>query len=148
VQDLDGRPRVADGIGDCEAVSDLGAYERAGSACGGATPPPPPPPPAAGGVSDTTPPAVSRLEVRRHGTRLRLRLSEAAAIRVRVQKRARGAWRTVKTIRRSLPAGRVRLKLPGRGSGRRRVTVVAVDAAGNRAAPVRKRYRLAAAAHR
>jgi hypothetical protein len=143
--DLDGRPRVADGDGDCAAASDIGAYERpAGKQCG-TTPPPPSTRPAP--AADTTAPVVAALKVRRRGTRLKLRLSEAATVRVRVQKRKAVRWRTVKTIRRAAPAGAVGLKLTKRGAGRRRVAVVATDAAGNRSAPVRKRYRLAAAAH-
>ena len=101
--DLAGAPRSLDGNGDCAAVPDIGAFERP-DAC-----PPPAPnlPPALTNVSVTNkvfaPVARARAGARRRikrGTRFRYTLSEAATVRI--------------TIERVLP-GRVR----GRGARRR-----------------------------
>ncbi len=72
-------------------------------------------------VPDTTKPRLGKVTLRHR--RVRFTLSEAATVTVRV-----GARR----VRRALPAGMGRLRLP-RGKGRK-VRVSAVDAAGNRSA--------------
>lgn len=124
-----------------------------------------PGPPAA----DTTAPAVSGLELARRARRGRrpafsLSLSEAAELRVRLERRRagrrkggrcvaqrkarRGArrcrrWVRVAAEKQALPAGEATLVLAGklRATGRHRIRIVARDAAGNAAPPVRLAFR-------
>ena len=103
-------------------------------------------PPGAGGV-DSTVPTISALSVapsRVRGGRnfiVRLRLSEAAKLTVRIDRRVGSRWRRVITYVRPGRAGSTRFKLGarvGRSTGKRplapgryRVAVSGVDAAGN-----------------
>jgi plastocyanin len=67
--------------------------------------------------------------------RLRVLLNEAAAVRGRVERRRGGAWKSVRRVGPlHLPIGRSSRRLPLRGlrPGRYRLTVSAVDSAGNR----------------
>jgi hypothetical protein len=89
-----------------------------------------PPPPPVVQPRDTTPPRLTRVRVVRR--LLRFRLSEPANVKVVVR---RG-----RTLRLARPAGANRVKLRVR-RGRHRVTVTAVDAAGNRSAARRIRFR-------
>jgi hypothetical protein len=85
----------------------------------------------------------------RHGGTIRFRLSEPARVRVRFA-RARAGGRFVRargSLRLQAPAGLSRVRFQGRIShrrslppGRYRLTIVAVDAAGNRAARRRARF--------
>jgi hypothetical protein len=87
---------------------------------GGGTPP-----------ADTTAPAISGL--RRRGRVVRMSLSEAAAVVVKVQRRRGSRYRTVGTAKRLAGrAGANALRIAKLGPGRYRVVVAAVDAAGNR----------------
>ena len=85
-------------------------------------------------------PSIERLRVA--GGSVRLRLSEAAKLRIRLDKAKNGHYRKVRTLKRAGKAGRNVLSL-GRtlAVGRYRVTVVAVDADGNRSAAKRYRFR-------
>jgi hypothetical protein len=85
-------------------------------------------------------PSIERLRVA--GGSVRLRLSEAATLRIRLDRAKNGHYRKVRTLRRAGKAGRNVLSL-GRtpAAGRYRVTVVAVDADGNRSAAKRYRFR-------
>jgi hypothetical protein len=85
-------------------------------------------------------PSIQRLRVA--GGSVRLRLSEAATLRIRIDRAKNGHYRKVRTLKRSGKAGRNALSL-GRplAAGRYRVTVVATDADGNRSAAKRVKFR-------
>jgi hypothetical protein len=80
--------------------------------------------------------------------RLRLTLSAPARLRIVVQRRVHGLGIRVRTLRFDASAGRVSIRLPRRvrghllAAGRYRVSVVAVDAAGNRSATVHRVLRI------
>ncbi len=142
--DLAGAPRQVDGNGDGVARRDLGAHEYQppvaptgpGPAGGGSTPAGPGTPAQA---RDTTRPVITGLRLRpaltaRTGGRVQLTLSERARVTLTfttVDRRARP-----RTVRRSFSAakGRNVLKIRARAlkARRYRLSVVAVDAAGNR----------------
>jgi hypothetical protein len=164
--DLDGNPRSQDGDADaaCAAVPDIGAFERAAVAC---TLPPeeeePPP-------VDTLAPVISNLSLTRsvfapvagasaagrvrRGTKLRFDLSEAAAVTVAIQRRKGKRWRAVGSLTRPGQAGRNRIRFGGRlrgralRPGRYRAVLRATDAAGNRSAAARVRFRVVRAPKR
>jgi hypothetical protein len=73
--------------------------------------------------------------------RLRITLSEAATVTVTCKRR--GARRNSASLKRKLPAGTTRVTFPRKRlrHGRYVLTVRAVDAAGNRSAPVRSNVR-------
>jgi hypothetical protein len=86
-----------------------------------------------------------------HGTRFRFRLSEDATVRVKILRRlpgTRNRFRKVGTLRRQLTSGSRSVRFSGRlGSkalraGRYRAVVTAIDASGNRSAPVRASFRV------
>jgi DNA-binding beta-propeller fold protein YncE len=82
-------------------------------------------------AADRAAPRITRARVAR-GV-LRLRLSEAANLRVVVQRARGGRWRTVRVVRRFAEAGSVRVGLGRlRLAGRHRVRITATDEAGNR----------------
>ena len=93
-----------------------------------ATPTATPPGPAA----DTTAPVVRILKVKRRF--VRLRLSEAARVKVKVRGR--------RAVTRALGAGRRKVRVRRLKRGRHRVSVVATDAAGNVSPTIRKRVRI------
>jgi hypothetical protein len=80
--------------------------------------------------------------------RVQLTLSAPARLRIRVQRRKGHALVRVGTITADAPAGKVSIRLPRRAhghalaAGRYRVSVVAVDATGNRSATVRRTLRI------
>ncbi len=85
-------------------------------------------------------PSIKRLRLA--GGSVRLRLSEAATVRIRIDRAKNGHYRNVRTLKRAGKAGRNVRSLGRRlAAGRYRVTVVAVDAAGNRSAAKRVRFR-------
>jgi hypothetical protein len=88
-------------------------------------------------------PDVSVEGLRMERGKLRLRLSDAATLRIRIDKTQNGQFRRVRTLKRAGKEGQNALSL-GRtpAAGRYRVTVVATDADGNRSAPKRIRFRL------
>jgi sugar lactone lactonase YvrE len=95
--------------------------------------------------------AVRRRRVGR-GTRIRFRLSEAAAVHFRIERRRRGRWRYVRAFRRRGKAGRNAVRFSGRvrarrrvrrlRAGRYRIKLRAKDAAGNRSQQVIRRFRV------
>jgi Tol biopolymer transport system component len=89
------------------------------------------------------PPRVTKLRLDRRG-RLVFELSEKATVRVRLVRtgRAHSAKVSKLTIKRSLKAGKRRIKLPVKRlrKGHYRATVVATDAGGNRSVPKRKSF--------
>lgn len=117
------------------------------------------PPPAA----DTTAPALTAVRLTRArfrtarrstalsagtraGTTLRFTLSEAARVRISVQRRRAGRATAVGALRRSEPAGANRVAFSGRlgkralRPGRYRLKITATDAAGNASPPVLVRF--------
>jgi hypothetical protein len=98
-----------------------------------------------GQEADTLAPVISGLVVRR-GTTLRFRLSEAATVRVKVERTHKGArfTRVTPTLTRSATAGANTLRLRRRRltAGTYRATVTATDAAGNRSGASRIRFRV------
>ena len=166
--DLYGSERPIDGDGNGVAKRDIGAAERLAPVVftppaqddpqgGGQTPGPQQP----GGeqppkqqqqttpVADAVAPVVSNLRLKlkrsgkRRGARVRFALSEASRVTIKVQRKRGGTFRTVATLRRSLQAGTRSVKLrKATGKRRLRVVVTAVDAAGNRSAAKRLRFRV------
>jgi hypothetical protein len=147
--DLGSDPLVADGNGDGTARRDIGAYELPA----GAQQPP------GGGEqgADTTAPALSSFASTRKSftkrTRFRFRLSEAARVRITIQ-RVTGSgshrrYRTVARVTRTGAAGAnstVFSRRVGRRllrAGRYRAVARATDTAGNRSAPRRAAFRIA-----
>jgi hypothetical protein len=80
--------------------------------------------------------------------RVQLTLSSPARLRIRLQRRHGRKLVRVRTITATAPAGKVSIRLPRRvhghvlAAGRYRVSVVAVDATGNRSATVRRSLRI------
>jgi hypothetical protein len=131
-------------------------------------PPGPPPPPALVLPSFAplpgAPAHAKRLSIRRvrvvprhirrgRRARLRLRLSSPARLRILVQRRTKGHRIRVRTLVVDAPAGNVSIRLPRRvhghvlAPGRYRVSVVAIDGAGNRSVTVRRTLRVRRRAH-
>ena len=130
--DLTGSPRLVDGNGDCLARLDLGAFELQAPTA----PPVParrarrtarPGPGAPPAIPDTTAPALSAVKVakaiRRSGAAtppvtIRLRLSEAATLRLTFQRRRGKRYVAVKgAVALPLAAGAQRVRFAGRISG-------------------------------
>jgi hypothetical protein len=80
--------------------------------------------------------------------RVQLTLSTPARLRIRLQRRDGRALVRVRTITANARAGKVSIRLPRRVhghalvAGRYRVSVIAVDATGNRSATVRRTLRI------
>jgi hypothetical protein len=84
------------------------------------------------GACDSSAPSVKKLRLAAGS--LKLRLSEAASLSIKIEKKQHGRFRNVRTLTRAGKAGQNALSLGRRlGPGRYRVSVVATDAAGNRA---------------
>lgn len=106
-------------------------------------PPSPSPPGPISPQPDTSPPIISNARVRQG--RLRLTLSEAARLEVTLARKRGGAYRRVRAITRLARAGDVAMRLRKRRRlerARYRVVIRAVDAAGNRSASARVRFRV------
>ena len=94
---------------------------------------------------------ISQLRVR--GATITYRLSEAARVTIRLQRKVGRRWRAVRALRQDGVAGKNRLRRTlGRAPSKRkpkrvryRAEAVAVDAVGNRSATVRLRVSAAAA---
>lgn len=141
--DILGRPRAADGDADGSALPDPGAFERPAPApAGGGGDDGGGPVPGGGDASpaiDTRAPVIAGLRVRHR--RIRFALDEAARVTVKVSRRGE----VLRRVRRDAAAGTVTVRLPRRAvrlPGRYRVTVRAIDAAGNAALPVRAAFRV------
>jgi hypothetical protein len=142
--DILGRPRVADGDANGSALPDPGAFERpapapSGGGGGDGGGGPVPGGGDAGPAVDTRAPAIAGLRVRHR--RVRFALDEAARVTVKVSRRGK----VVRRVQRDAAAGTVTVRLRRRAirlPGRYRVTVRAVDAAGNAALPVRAAFRV------
>jgi hypothetical protein len=153
--DLAGNPRSTDGNADGTAAPDIGAFELQ----------PPPPPPSAPPVVEppvVEPPAVKppvnaadpapsilsaslthrRFRVGRRATTFRIKLSEAARVKIVIRRGKRSPG----TLERAARTGRNRIAFSGRiGSkglkpGRYVATITATDAAGHRSKPRRLRF--------
>jgi hypothetical protein len=99
---------------------------------------------------DSIRPVLSGLVIR--GSTITYRLSEAARVKIQLQRKVRRRRRAIGTLRQNGVAGRNRLRVSSRASAskrRRRVRyraqAFAVDAVGNRSAVVRLRVSAAAA---
>jgi hypothetical protein len=156
--DLGGSPLVADGNNDGTARRDIGAYELGG--------PPPGEQPQGGTGGDTQAPDTQAPDTQApvmssfastkkafaRKTRFRYTLSEAARVRITIQRVIRGRhtrYRTVGTITRTARAGANSTVFTGTigkrrlRSGRYRAIALATDAAQNRSAPKRAAFRIA-----
>ena len=184
--DLDGDPLVADGNGDGGARRDLGAFELQPAPAGDGQPPAGAGQQGGTAGADTEAPLVSGFGaapsvfalaragtpvVARvpRGTRFRYTLSEAAQVRVTIQRalagrRRRGRcvppapqplrakrctrYRTIGTLTRTGTTGANRIRFSGRigeralRPGSYRAVITATDAAGNRSTPKRTRFRV------
>jgi hypothetical protein len=134
-RDLAGHKRSLDGNGDCLAVPDIGAFERPAIAPKKSCGPPP----------DKVAPVISgvrfkprKLHAGRRG-KLRLKLSEKAALVITVQRRKHGKWRSfAKLFRPVAGPGALQLKIGPKVKGKKlrrgsyRIRLRAADAAGNR----------------
>ena len=162
--DLDGNPLVADGNGDGSARRDLGAFELqpapvVGGQPGGTAAAADHQPPLVSGFRAT--PSVFAIGRARtavaaklpRGTRFRYTLSEAARVRVTIQRRLAGRrarYRRIGTLRRTGAKGSNRIRFSGRigrralRPGRYRAVLSATDAAGNRSTLRRTRFRVGA----
>jgi hypothetical protein len=128
--------------------------------------PAPGPGPGGGNGADTTAPVLSgvrltrkrfaiaaratvRVASRRRGTVLRFTTSEAGTLRVKVQRRRNGAFRSRAKLVRTVAAGKGRLAFSGRigrhalRRGRYRLVVTVTDAAANRSQAAKVRFRIA-----
>ena len=117
------------------------------------------------GTPDTTAPTLSAVRLRRArfrvgraatavtarvraGTELRFTLDEAARVRIAVQRRRGRRYKTVGALWRNAPTGRARVPFSGRlgkralRPARYRLTLVAMDAAGNASRPARVGFRI------
>ena len=126
---------------------------------------PAPPQGGGGNGADATAPVLSRVKLsrarfavgkratatvarRRRGAVLRFTTSEAGTLRVKVQRRRKGAFRTKAQLVRTVAAGKGRLKFSGRigrhalAPGRYRLVVTVADAAGNRSEAAKVRFRI------
>jgi hypothetical protein len=141
--DILGRPRAVDGDGDGSALPDPGAFERpapaapgggSGGVPGGSGGGPAPGGGDPGPSVDTRAPVISGLRVRHR--RIRFALDEAAGVWIKVTRRGK----VVRRVQRDAAAGTVTVRLHRRAirPGRYRVTVRAVDAAGNASAAARR----------
>jgi hypothetical protein len=100
---------------------------------------------------DSIRPVISALAVR--GSTITYRLSEPARVRIQLQRLVGRRWRVVRTLHQDGAAGRNRLRAGTRARAaakrrkrvRYRAEAFAVDAVGNRSAPVRLRVSAAAA---
>jgi hypothetical protein len=107
-----------------------------GAAAGGAGAP-------AGAPRDTVAPALRRLRVDSRRRRLSVRVSEPARLRLQIERRRGGRWVRVRSLTRRARRGANRVSLGRRlRRGRYRLSVVAVDAAGNRSKTARKPFRV------
>jgi hypothetical protein len=94
---------------------------------------------------------LSQLRVR--GASITYRLSEAARVTIRLQRKAGRRWRAVRTLQQNGVAGKNRLRPNARAQAskrkpkrvRYRAEAVAVDAVGNRSTTVRLKVSAAAA---
>lgn len=140
--DIEGNVRPQDGNGDGTKVRDQGAYELAEAATCETDPalcPGPPP-------GDTVAPRITRVKFkapRKKPGQLRLTLSEPAALKVTFKPTPKGKGRKKrKVVKLSKPgkAGLNKLKIrKGKlKAGRYRLTIVAIDPAGNRSKLVKK----------
>jgi hypothetical protein len=94
----------------------------------------------AGGGADAAP-VVESLRV--SGGRIKYRLSEDATVRFRIEKRKNGRFAKVRTLSRQGSDGTNALRLPrSLADGRYRVVAVATDAAGQKSAAKRARFRV------
>ena len=148
--DLTGNARVQDGAvdGQCAPRVDIGVFERAaGADC---TPVQPPEKPAdkpvttGGGtqnpVADTVKPVIGGVRVARRV--VRWTLSEAAATKIKVQRRKGARWVTVRRLSVAGKAGANALRLKKLTPGRYRARLTAADAAGNTATAPAARFRI------
>jgi len=100
---------------------------------------------------DSLRPVISALAV--HRASITYRLSERARVTIRLQRRVRHHWRVVRKLRQNGVKGKNRLRTVRAGASRKRRNVrvryraeaFAVDAVGNRSAPVRLRVSAAVA---
>ena len=120
----------------------------------GTAPPPAPPAPQSPLGQDSTAPALGGLSLTRRklapragrGTVVRYTLSEPATVKLAIKRV--GGGRALATLTRSAAAGANRLRFAGRiggkalKRGRYAMTLAATDAAGNRSAPQRVRFRV------
>lgn len=137
--DFDGGLRPVDGNCDDSAVRDMGAYEYVPQPgdCPILVPPP-----------DTTAPVVSKVKFRfkaGKGGALRLRVSENAKVRIAFVPLPKGKGKRKKVvINRQAMAGPLTQKLGKRRlkPGRYRLTIVAMDAAGNISKPIVRKVKV------
>jgi len=142
LDDYDGAVRPQDGNGDGSAIRDQGAYEapivptclNTASLC---------PPPI-----DTTKPVVSKVKFKapqKKAGSLMFRLSEAATVKVTfkpVPAKKKPMRKTVKLSKKAKAgANTLKLKKGKLKSGKYRLTIVAVDVAGNESKPIVKKVR-------
>lgn len=154
--DLAGAPRPVDGDGDGVARADQGAYEYQPPTPSGppatpnapAAPADPAPTPQPAPARDTTAPAVRGLRVhraltQRRGGAIRFTLSEPARVELRFTRRVGRRTRAV-TVRVAGRAGANTVAVPRRrlAPATWRLTVVATDAAGNRATTAARRVKV------
>jgi hypothetical protein len=147
IEDFDGAPRPVDGNADGTARRDMGAFERQPPVP--PVDPPPVDPPPDPGVADTQAPVVSQLKAKRRfsegaGGIVKLRLSEAANVRLVVRPIGKVGGRKAGALKLSFAgkAGKNKLRIkPGKlVAGNHKLKATATDAAGNRSKPARIKF--------
>jgi hypothetical protein len=124
-----------------------------GATCAPTPTPTPMPTPGGDPAPDTKAPVLSgvrlsRKRVGRRGTVLRFTTSEAGTLRVKVQRRRKGAFRPKAKLKRTVTAGKGKLRFSRRVGGhalrrgRYRLVVTVTDAAGNRSQAAKVRFRI------
>jgi hypothetical protein len=126
---------VADASDDCPLVANASQSDADADGLGDVCDPTPLPP---GPPGDVSAPLVTKLKLKRRGTRLSLVLSEPATLKIAVKR----GKKVRKRYTRTGTSGLNRFKLKRMKPGRYRLTLTASDSAGNKSNALRRSFRV------